>query len=160
MPAAFPGMKAEAVNDTVESWACGNIDIPFGVVCSYSPTSATDYRNGIIRPGHGTHYVGISLHDHLIAAKQIYKRGDAVNIMVKGKCWAKLHDDADANLIFPHQPVFFSFNTGEILDPGAPPSLSNTSIRSLVRSVPTFNGTLRIVMVELDFTFFSNVVLM
>jgi hypothetical protein len=160
---AFPGMKADSMNDNVESWACGQFPIQFGVVCGFTPTWTNQNRLNSVFPGENIYYAGITLHDHLVGSRGVYVEGDTVNVLTRGRVWAKVHENANADDIINHGPAFFHPSTGEIMDRRiSNPSLHNATIRTRVVTVPPMleiapGPPIRVVLVELHYPFFTNV---
>jgi hypothetical protein len=79
---AMPGMKGDSMEDNVETFACGAVAIGFGLIASRTAANSI-----IIAPGGTTNFVGISLHDHLIASRGGYTQYDAVSTLTRGRAW-------------------------------------------------------------------------
>jgi hypothetical protein len=92
---AFPGMKATAMEDNVESWPAG-AECDFGTVVTKGiSTSGTGAL--VVASGGAGAVAGIALHDHIVATYGHYSAGTAVSVMTKGRVWCAV-DGAGAGI--------------------------------------------------------------
>jgi hypothetical protein len=128
MPQAFVGMKADSMFDNVDTHPCGEEPIDFGVVVG----KVSADTNGI-GPGAGIRVVGIAIHDHLVGSRERFHHFDAVNVLTRGRVWAKVKEGEEDN-IADGDPVHFDPETGEVGASGTP--MSNAVFRSKHIVVP------------------------
>lgn len=79
---AIPGLIADSTDvKNVDTFAA-NTAIGFGLIVSRTAAAALT-----VTPGGTANFVGISLHDHLIASRGGYNQYDAVSVMSRGRAW-------------------------------------------------------------------------
>jgi len=88
MAPAFIGMKADSMDDNVDTFACGAANVDVGVAVKRTAASALTVANG----ASVTLGVGISLHDHIIGYYGTYRQYDAVSVLTRGRVWAAVSD--------------------------------------------------------------------
>jgi len=125
---AMPGMKADSMDDNVESWACGAAPIGFGLICGRTATGAMT----IIPGGPAPLLIGASIHDHVIASRGGYTQYDAVSILTRGRVWCVVDV---ATGVADGAPVFYSAATGAVNNTNTNVALVNAVFRSGVASV-------------------------
>jgi len=88
MAPAFIGMKADSMDDNVDTFACGATAIPVGIAVKRTAAGAQT-----IAPGaSATLGVGVALHDHIISYYGGYRQYDAVSVLTRGRAWVGLAD--------------------------------------------------------------------
>lgn len=92
---AFPGMKATAMDDNVESWPAG-AECDFGTVVTKGISSAGTGALVVSSGGAGA-VAGIAVHDHIAATYGHYIAGSAVSVMTRGRIWCAV-DGAGAGI--------------------------------------------------------------
>jgi len=126
---AMPGMKADSMDDNVETWACGATAIGFGLVVGRTGA-------GLMTVAPGTALkVGISLHDHVIASRGGYTQYDAVSVLTRGRVWCQLATDATG--VVDGAAVMYETATGKVNVAGTTGfvALTNAIFRSAPASV-------------------------
>jgi hypothetical protein len=129
LPVAMPGMKVDSMNDNVESHPCGSLPIEFGVVCCKA-TGRTIAQGGVGDP------LGISVHDHLVGSRETFTQYDAVNVLTRGRVWARCTGAGIAD----GARVYFNTTGGNnglvTAVVGTNKLLPNATFRSLARTIP------------------------
>lgn len=82
-PPAIIGMKADSMDDNVDTFAA-NSAIPFGVVVGRTGAGLKTIGAG------GSAVVGIAIHDHTVGSRQTYTQYDAVSVLTRGRVWARV----------------------------------------------------------------------
>jgi hypothetical protein len=134
MAPAFIGMKADSMEDNVESFACAAAGgIPFGVVVGRSVANAIT-----IQPGNGVGAqipVGVSLHDHIAGVNGGYLQYDAVSVLTRGRVWARIKSGTVG--IADGVSAFFDATTGEFTVSGTGPiAYPHAVYRSAMITIP------------------------
>jgi hypothetical protein len=101
---AFAGMKGDAMDDNVDTFAA-SAAIGFGLVVSRTVAAALTVAAGGAIP------VGVSLHDHTVASRGGYAQYDAVSVMNRGKVWCQV---ADPTNVVDGAYVAFEAATGKV----------------------------------------------
>lgn len=86
MQPAFPGMKADAGDDRVESFPVGSANLRFGAVCG------TDAQ-GLLVAGAGVRVRGVTVHSHAVRGAILngvagYVKTESASVMTRGLIWA------------------------------------------------------------------------
>lgn len=112
---AFPGMKADAGDDRVESFPVKAPGLAFGVICG---TDAT----GALVPGPGTQVRGGSIHSHAVRGQynattnqREYAALECASVMQQGLAWMRV---TDAVAVTQDGPVSYAAN-GTVGNTGA-----------------------------------------
>jgi hypothetical protein len=152
-PVAFAGMKADSMDDNVDTRPAGG-DIPFGRVCAFQGPNSHIVGVGpavLLGP-----VAGISLHDHVIGAfGNRYRLHDAVSLLTRGRVWAEV--SATATLIDFGTQVSFVMADGTVTGSTAgTAALPNAVFRSRPVVIPplfpsTTLGAMTIALVELHY---------
>lgn len=137
MAIAAPGMKADSGFDRVESFAA-SAHVPFGVVV------VKDGDGVKVKPGN-TAPRGISLSTHALIEHPDggYKATDAVSVMTRGLCWARV---TDGGTVTEDGPVSAAAD-GTVADAGT--AIPNAIFRSKAHTVTIAGKTAVIAKVEL-----------
>lgn len=125
---AMPGMKADSMDDNVDTFACGATAIPFGVVCGRTATAALTLAPG----GTAPLAVGIALHDHVIASRGGYTQYDAVSVLRRGRAWCVV---SDITGVIDGAAVYFVTANGQVNTINTNPALTNAIFRSAPAAV-------------------------
>lgn len=88
MAPAFVGMKADSMDDNVDTFACGSANVDVGVAVQRTAAAALTCKNG----ASATLGVGVSLHDHIIGYYGSYRQYDAISVLTRGRAWVALAD--------------------------------------------------------------------
>jgi len=88
MAPAFIGMKADSMDDNVDTFACGSVNVDIGVAVQRTAAGALTCKNG----ASATLGVGVSLHDHIIGYYGTYRQYDAISVLTRGRVWVALAD--------------------------------------------------------------------
>jgi len=88
MAPAFIGMKADSMDDNVDTFACGSANVDLGVAVQRTAAGALTCKNG----ASATLGVGVALHDHVIGYYGNYRQYDAVSVLTRGRAWVALAD--------------------------------------------------------------------
>lgn len=116
MQKAFPGMKADAGFDRVESFPAGG-NVRFGRVCGVN-------ASGAVVEGGGTRIAGIALHTHTKIDN--YVQYDDVSVLTRGLAWCSVIDGGTAT-----NGTAVEFNAaGEVQDFSAGTAYPNAVFRS------------------------------
>jgi len=87
MAPAFVGMKADSMDDNVDTFAASTT-IDIGIAVQRTAAGALT-----IKAGHSTTLgVGVALHDHVVAYNGGYRQYDAVSTLTRGRAWVALSD--------------------------------------------------------------------
>lgn len=149
MPPAFRGMKADSMDDNVDTFAAA-ATITFGTVVGRSAANALT-----VQAGKGSGHVGVALHDHIIASRGGYQATDAVSVLTRGRAWCWVSAAATAALL-DGKPVFADDATGRVQDVATGGTqVQHAVFRSGTVSVPAIDGSgnVNIAMVELHYPF-------
>lgn len=139
MDPGFAGMKADAGDDRVESFAVGQLTLGFGLVVGSAAGADV-----VLAPGAGLKVRGISLHSHAMPGTS-YKQFDCASVMTRGLVWAKV---AAGGAVTKDGPVSYA-PTGEVGD-AAGTLLANAVFRSA--KVTTAGGDIAIVELHAPFS--------
>lgn len=90
MAPAFIGMKADSMDDNVDTFACGASNVNLGVAVKRTAASALTVTNG----GDAALCVGIALHDHIVGFYGSYRQYDAVSVLTRGRAWVAVSSGA------------------------------------------------------------------
>ena len=123
---AIIGMKADSMEDNVDTLACDADTIAFGVVVGFSEQGTQKIRTGGERPR------GISVHDHLVGSRMSYHRYEPVSTLTRGRVWAKV---SNATGVEDGAAVHYNETTGEVAASGGS-ALLNAVFRSGAISLP------------------------
>lgn len=144
---AFAGMKADSMDDNVDTFACGATAIGFGLVVSRTAAGAMT-----VAPGLATLHVGVALHDHLIASRGGYTQYDAVSVLTRGRAWCVLSDTTG---VVDGAAVMVETTTGKVNQAGTTgfTALTNAVFRSAPASVFDMLGgaAVNVAVVELHY---------
>jgi len=88
MAPAFIGMKADSMNDNVDTFAASTL-IPVGVAVQRTAAGALTTKAGAAS---AALFVGVSLHDHMAGYNGGYRTGDAVSVLTRGRAWVLVDD--------------------------------------------------------------------
>jgi len=125
---AMPGMKADSMDDNVDTFACGATAIGFGLVVSRTVAAGMTVAPG----GTAPLALGIALHDHVIASRGGYTQYDAVSVLRRGRAWCVVDDGTG---VVDGAGVFFTTATGKVNTVGTNVALANAVFRSPPASV-------------------------
>lgn len=140
MDVGFPGMKADAGDDRVETFPVGAAGVGFGVVVG----TAAD---GTLVAGAGTRVRGISVHSHAVRGVVVdgdtvgYAATEACSVMTRGHIWA-----AATGTVTVDGPVSFGAD-GRVSDAGT--ALPNAMFRG--PAISTAYGTIALVELHAPF---------
>ena len=143
---AMAGMKADSMDDNVETLACGAAAIGFGLVCARSASASQ-----IIVPGGAAGLIaGVTLHDHLIASRGGYTQYDAVSVLTRGRVWAVV--DTVTGVV-DGAPVYYTAATGAVNNTNTNPAVPHAIFRSAPASVFNMLGgtAVNVAVVELHY---------
>ena len=145
---AFAGMKGDSSEDQVDTFACSDRPIPFGVVVGRTAPHLLT-----IMPG-GPDLVGVALHDHIIASRGGYTQFDAVSVMTRGRVWCQVTDDAGADAIDDGIYVMYDPTNG-FVSSTAGTVVPNAVFKGKAIDVYdiTYTATTKIALVELHYPF-------
>ena len=88
MAPAFIGMKADSMDDNVDTFACGATAVNVGIAVKRTAAGALTVAPGAdVALG-----VGVALHDHIIGYYGNYRQYDAVSVLTRGRAWVALAD--------------------------------------------------------------------
>ena len=84
MAPAFIGMKADSMDDNVDTFAA-SAAIGVGVAVQRTAAGAITVKAGAVS---SALCVGIALHDHIVGYNGGYRQFDAVSVLTRGRVWA------------------------------------------------------------------------
>lgn len=117
MAPAFIGMKADSMDDNVDTFACGATPVNLGVAVKRTAAAAPTVTNG----GDAALCVGIALHDHIIGYYGTYRQYDAVSVLTRGRAWVALSSGTGVadGVIAKADATTGQFNTTGVTIPNA-----------------------------------------
>lgn len=149
MEIAFAGMKADAGDDRVESFAVGETPVPFGSVVGSVGATGDDAE--IVVPGAGVRVRGISVHSHTAGVGKYGPGGiprqeqfDCASVMTRGLVWARA-----TGAVTLDGPVSFNAQ-GQVSNTGTP--LPNAVFRSVAVAVTSPTDTIALVELHNPFS--------
>ena len=88
MAPAFIGMKADSMDDNVDTFAA-SAAINVGIAVQRTAAGAITVKAGAAS---AALFVGVSLHDHVIGYTGNYRQYDAVSTLTRGRVWVAVDD--------------------------------------------------------------------
>lgn len=130
-PQAFVGMKADSMDDNVDTFACDTNPINFGRVVSRTAAGSNK-----IQQGGSVNIVGVSVHDHIVGSRGSFQQYDAVNVLTRGRVWAEVSSATGVD-----DGVVCQFNAadGKFVGTGTATALPHAVFRSKAINVPDSN---------------------
>jgi hypothetical protein len=132
MAPAFVGMKADSMDDNVDTFVCGSVNVDVGVAVQRTAAGALTCKNG----ASVTLGVGVALHDHVIGYYGNYRQYDAISVLTRGRAWVKV---SDATAVADGAACKASATTGEFSTTGAI-AVTNAVFRSAAISLLNVDG--------------------
>jgi hypothetical protein len=88
MAPAFIGMKADSMDDNVDTFAAFSA-LGVGIAVQRTAAGASTIKAGAAS---AALCVGVSLHDHIVGYLGNYRQYDAVSVLTRGRAWVAVDD--------------------------------------------------------------------